>query len=226
MQQLLNVLNSLNRKVKKLIFKTIYKTYLWSASHSAESFLGVRSVEYPFVIEELRENLISSTGKILLVGCAGDPLCTILPALGYETVGLDKKYVAIKYTKFCFVRDDIRKTAFPDEYFDAVVAVSTIEHVGVLESDYDGDKKAMREISRVLKPEGLAIITVPIAPKSKIMKFERKYDLKSLRMLFKDFTIKNQKLFKKDKDGYWVPCSSEELPCDEEAVCLTAMKRA
>lgn len=76
------------------IFKVIYKVYLWLSKYSNESYLGSRSVEYPFVIEELRKSAIPKGSKVLVVGCAGDPLSTILPALGYETYGLDVKHVA------------------------------------------------------------------------------------------------------------------------------------
>jgi hypothetical protein len=56
------------------------------------------------------------------------------------------KHVAIKYPNFYFVKRNIRKTDLPNGYFDAVVAVSTIEHIGVLENDQEGDKKAINEI--------------------------------------------------------------------------------
>jgi len=176
--------------IKRLLFRAIYKVYLWSSKCSNESFLGSRSVEYPFVIEELMKNSIPKNSKVLLAGCAGDPLSTILPALGYETYGLDVKHVAIKYPRFHFVRGDIRRTEFPNNYFDAVIAVSTIEHVGVMEGDYDGDRKAIREIVRILKPGGLCLVTCPITPKAKLTIYERIYGPASLESLFEDFIIK------------------------------------
>jgi ubiquinone/menaquinone biosynthesis C-methylase UbiE len=214
------------RLVKRLSFKLIYKVYLWSSSCSNESFLGSRSVEYPFVIEELRKGSIPEGSKVLLVGCAGDPLSTILPALGYEVYGLDVKQVAIKYPKFRFIRGDVRKTNFPDNYFDIAVAVSTIEHVGMLEGDYEGDKKAIEEIIRILRPGGLCIVTCPIAPRTKLTTYERVYDPAQLERLFKGFTTKVMRFFK-EKNGYWVECSSSELTSNEKSVCLiSAIKRA
>ncbi len=207
-------------QLKKLLFKIIYKVYLWSSKCSGESFLGSRSVEYPFAIEELRKAKICEGSKILLVGCAGDPLSTILPALGYETYGIDLKHVAIKYPNFHFVKGDIRKTTFPDDYFDAVIAISTIEHVGVLEGDRDGDRKAMREISRIVKQGGIVIVTCPLAFKSKITRYERVYDLKSLDSLLNGLVIMNKRLFKKDTSGYWMECMASELSTNDEAVCL------
>jgi len=212
--------------IRGLLFKIIYKVYLWSSKYSSESFLGSRSIEYPFVIEELRKNSIHKDSKILLVGCAGDPLSTILPALEYETYGLDVKQVAINYPKFHFIRGDIRKTNFPDNYFDVVVAVSSLEHVGVLEGDNEGDKKAIKEIMRILKHGGLCLVTCPITFKAKLTTYERVYDLTSLENLFRGFTTKVMKIFK-EKNGYWVECSASELSNSSKSVCLiSAVKRA
>jgi SAM-dependent methyltransferase len=46
---------------------------------------------------------------------------------------------------------------FPDHSFDIVVSFSTIEHI----TSAEGRQKVFYEISRVLKPEGKAIVTVP-----------------------------------------------------------------
>jgi SAM-dependent methyltransferase len=185
--------------IRGFLFKIIYKVYLWSQKYSSESFMGSRSIEYPFVIEELTKNSIPKDSKILLVGCAGDPLSTILPALGYETYGLDVKHVSIKYPKFHFIRGDIRKTNFPDNHFDVAVAVSTIEHIGVLEGDRGGDKKAIEEIMRILKPGGLCLVTCPITSKAKLTTYERVYDPAQLESLFRGFTTKVMTFFKEKK---------------------------
>jgi len=216
------------RLIKRLVFRLIYKVYLWSSSCSGESFLGSRSIEYPFVIEELRKSSIPEDSKVLLVGCAGDPLSTILPALGYETYGLDVKHVAIKYPKFHFIRGDIRKTEFPDNYFNVVVAVSTIEHVGMLEGDYEGDKKAIREMLRILKMNGILLMTLPIASTFRVSSTERVYDIRMLNSLLAELNIRYNLLFyKRDEDGYWNRCSSNELytsNISEAVVLVKAVK--
>jgi SAM-dependent methyltransferase len=153
--------------VKRSIFKVIYKLYLWSAKSSDESFLGSRYIEYPYVIKQIIK-LIPRGSKVLLIGCAGDPLSTILPSLGFKVIGIDLKNVNIRYPDFEFVLADIRKTMFPDSYFDAAVAVSVIEHVGLLEGDIKGDQGAFEELKRILKPEGLLILTVPCSEKERI----------------------------------------------------------
>jgi ubiquinone/menaquinone biosynthesis C-methylase UbiE len=107
-----------------------------------------------------------------------------------------------------------------------VVAVSTIEHVGMLEGDYEGDKKAIEEITRILRPGGLCLVTCPIAPRAELTTYERVYDPAQLESLFRGFTMKVMRFFK-ERNGYWVECSSSELSSNGKSVCLiSAIKRA
>lgn len=54
---------------------------------------------------------------------------------------------------------DGRRLSYADASFDVVYSISVIEHI-----PGDGDSEAMREIARVLKPGGLAIVEIPYAP--------------------------------------------------------------
>ena len=51
---------------------------------------------------------------------------------------------------------DLRKTDFPDNYFDGIVCNHVLEHI-------DDDRLAMAELRRILKPVGWAILQVPIS---------------------------------------------------------------
>jgi SAM-dependent methyltransferase len=88
---------------------------------------------------------------------------------------------------------------FPDHSFDAVTAISVLEHISG-----DGDTSAMSEIYRVLKPGGHLYFTVPCASKyieeflprdvhdqkydSKPVFFSRLYDEDTLRTHLLDRT--------------------------------------
>jgi ubiquinone/menaquinone biosynthesis C-methylase UbiE len=56
--------------------------------------------------------------------------------------------------RFTFHSEDARHTSFPDAMFDAVFAVSTLEHIALFDGDDTGDLQASREMRRVLKPGG------------------------------------------------------------------------
>lgn len=73
---------------------------------------------------------------------------------------------------------DAQKMGFSDNAFDVVYAISTIEHI-----PFDGDIRTVREINRVLKIGGKAIITVPYGlykEGSWGRWFQRTYDYKSI----------------------------------------------
>ncbi len=59
--------------------------------------------------------------------------------------------------KVGLVQADARRLPLADESVDGATAVSTIEHV----TAPHGDRRALREIARVLKPGGVAWLTVP-----------------------------------------------------------------
>jgi SAM-dependent methyltransferase len=52
-------------------------------------------------------------------------------------------------------REDITKLSFPDDYLDFLFASHVLEHI-------KDDRAALSEIRRVLRPDGIAIIPVPI----------------------------------------------------------------
>ena len=52
-------------------------------------------------------------------------------------------------------RSSMEALPFPDASFDAVIANHVLEHIA-------DDRLAMREIRRVLRPDGLAILSVPL----------------------------------------------------------------
>jgi len=200
----------------------IYTIYLWSLDPTELSYQGSRYVEYPFVIENLS---LPEHSKVLLVGCADDLLSTILPTFGYKVYGLDLKPVTIKYPNFKFVRGDIRNTRFPSNHFDAVVAVSVIEHVGLMDSDYKGDKKALKEIMRILKPNRIFIVTVPVVAKALMTEYSRFYDIKSINSLFSGFNVLNKSIFMRDEQGYWIKSLKEHKNGYYGVALVSALKK-
>jgi SAM-dependent methyltransferase len=70
---------------------------------------------------------------------------------------------------------DGRELDFPNNYFELVYSISVLEHI-----PENGDSVTMKEIQRVLKPQGMAIIEVPFSEKEynsyvKNDVYERKY---------------------------------------------------
>jgi len=93
---------------------------------------------------------------------------------GLLSLGIPQLYGLDRITKdikgIIPVIGDIRKTDFPDEFFDFVFCISSIEHVGRDNSIYFpakdpiddwGDFKAIIEMSRIIKKKGKIVLTVP-----------------------------------------------------------------
>jgi SAM-dependent methyltransferase len=60
-----------------------------------------------------------------------------------------------------FAREDARTLGYSSEGFEIVYSMSVIEHV----EGGSGDKQALREMMRVLKPGGMLLVTVPTGPR-------------------------------------------------------------
>lgn len=95
--------------------------------------------------------------SILDVGCGTGAMLHELETYGAVT-GVDGDREAVR---FCRERgfDDVRlldsqRLPWPEETFDVVTAFDVIEHI-------DDDVGTLREIRRVLRPEGSLVLTVP-----------------------------------------------------------------
>lgn len=115
-----------------------------------------------FILEslELKQNM-----KILEVGCGRGYyeklLFTYDPSFFLTGVDLNREYLAkakryMSAPRVKFLLADASNLPFPDQSFDRVIATEVLEHI----SD---DRRVLREIYRVLKPSGVAVITVPNA---------------------------------------------------------------
>lgn len=173
-----------------------------------------RTAEYEFVWK----NLPAVGSTILDVGCRNSLLALRLARSGYKVHGIDIRPYSEKHPNLMFVQSDIFHLPFGSDFFDTVIAVSTIEHIGFgLYGDplhEKGDFKAVQEIFRILKVGGRFIVTIPFTEKYKLAKWqggvERYYDASTLYKLFSSFEIKAQEFFVGRRRFSWVSVSEEE----------------
>ena len=144
-----------------------------------------------------RENIVLSKakkyfkdGKLLDAGFGnGSLIIQLSKNKDLEIYGIDASKKFIDYTKLKLKNahlylGDVTDLKFNENYFDYLVSTEVLEHV-------EQDKKAVKEFYRVLKKNGLCIITVPIDPKSfdhtdKWAGHFRKYTPEQLNQLFKE----------------------------------------
>lgn len=87
--------------------------------------------------------------------------CEILSENSKSVIGVDINAEAISYAKknylhknIEYVKSDVTKTSFPKSSFDVVTSFETIEHL-------TDDKAFISEVHRLLKPNGLFIMSTP-----------------------------------------------------------------
>ena len=190
---------------------TIFKNEYQRSMHTRGPSIDTRYLEYPFVLRNLE---LEGGRKILDVGCVGSPFPIILASLGYRTYGIDIREYRLQYPNFHFIKEDIRHTSFPDYFFERITAVSTIEHIGIAgrygsDEDSDGDKKAVKEMRRILKRNGKIFITVPYGEAKIIRPFHRVYDQKLLQELLHGLIVEKEEYYIK-KNNTWLSTSKSK----------------
>lgn len=89
------------------------------------------------------------------------------PNVGYSSADIDPKKAMYK--------EDITNTSFSDDSFDIIFCSHVLEHI-------EDDHKAMTELRRILKPNGFAILIVPI---------KDEFNGRVIDKTYEDFTIKD-----------------------------------
>ena len=167
-----------------------------------------RLVEYEFVARYLMSP--RRQAAILDIGSASSILAKAINEFGkgkWQVFRID-----IAEESDCDIRMDARMSGFRKEVFSQVICISTIEHIGIGissgDDDEDGDLKTVKEILRILKKGGSAIISVPYG---KIKKLNyRVYDRHALSRLVaainNGFSIAAKKEFYCYYAGRWKRC--------------------
>ena len=89
--------------------------------------------------------------KILDLGCGEGVLVEEYRNLGYDIIGLDENF-----SSEFVIRGDVRETPFSNHDFDLILCLDVIEHL-----NYKSQRSAIAEIRRILKDEGIAVLTLP-----------------------------------------------------------------
>lgn len=179
-----------------------------------------RAIEYPWLLKLLKK-FVPRDARVLDVGCAESLLSHKLVSIGYQVWGVDINDYYLKPSNSIFIKKDIRDTGLPNNFFDAVICVPTIEHIGLpvygqKAVDPEGDVKAIWELWRILKPGGYLFLTTPFAGRAfRIVPGtipERQYDLNRLMNLAKNFNVVIMDIYipiRKDRRIMWVKVPSD-----------------
>ena len=136
----------------------------------------------------------STTGPTLDVGCGTGAVLAELQKQG-EAFGVDLSGTALEFAAerglVNLVKADAQALPFVGETFQSVVSLDTLEHV-------PDDQAAAREIARILKPGGVAVINVPAfrwlwGPHDVALMHCRRYTRRQLKDLLEGAGLKVEK---------------------------------
>jgi SAM-dependent methyltransferase len=194
-----------------------------------------RYIEYPFALSRLPK----PPARVLDIGCAGSYFPLILASIGYEAYGIDIRSYSItdkiKHKNFEFRRESILNTSFPAGFFDAACAISTVEHLGLsgrygAGDDSSADRKSMEEARRILKPNGIILLTIPFGKAKVIRPYSRIYDSSGVAGLAGGFIREEEKYFMQNSDNDWYECDAQEAGSIEATagrypLCLLKLRK-
>ncbi len=158
--------------------------------HAYWAATSERVVERSWLFRETAA--LASGSRILDVGCSESLLSFELASAGFHVVGVDIRDYPLRHPNLQFLRADICDTGLQASSFDAAIALSTVEHIGLgFYGDTHDDATvdgAMREIWRVLRPGASLLVTVPFG-RAALTPQHRIFDSDSLRSLLSRFEI-------------------------------------
>jgi len=105
------------------------------------------------ILDAVRAFVPSASGRLLDVGCGHKPYAPLFLSHVDEYIGLD--LVESPAGNDADIIGSVLALPFDDASFDTVLATQVIEHVAEPQA-------MMREIARVLRPDGRALITAPL----------------------------------------------------------------
>lgn len=191
----------------------------------AEEFSGKRREPWP-ELKFLFDDYLASGDKVLDLGCGNGRFFEFCMNKNVDYLGIDpsEKLIEIAKTRYPqakFQVGDAMQLPFPDNSFDKVYSIAVFHHIPSSESR----SMFLEEARRVLKPNGLLILTVWKFSQPKMRFLLLKYTLQKLLGLSKlDFGDVLDPWGKTNVKRYYHWFSKKELAKPIEEVGLKVKK--
>jgi SAM-dependent methyltransferase len=181
-----------------------------------------RIVELPYALSAMRT--IAPGASILDFGAAESTLSLSLASLGYLVTALDLREYPFSHPLLESVASPLEQWETGARQFDAVLCVSTVEHVGLgwyggSRGDEDGDLRAMRRLLELTRPGGLLVLTVPYG-RPGVDDVQRRYDRRGLDALLDGWDETDRRIVERIDGVTWKPAEDS----DGHAVALVTAR--
>jgi ubiquinone/menaquinone biosynthesis C-methylase UbiE len=155
-----------------------YHNLRFSDDSERESRVGrfYAAIRYGFELYEQRVAVAASRRRVLEYGCGIGSLAFGLTQQADEVIGIDISDVAIERVRreadrrglknTSFVVDNAESMQLPDRHVDVVFGSGIVHHLDI--------PKAMAEVRRVLRPNGVAIFAEPLAHNPALQWYRRR----------------------------------------------------
>jgi SAM-dependent methyltransferase len=199
-------------------------------------FLDERVVEYPWLLSRLQER----PARVLDAGSSLNHAYLLdhprLRVRDLTLVTLAPESQCHWQRRISYVFADLRHLPFRDNFFDEVVSISTVEHVGKVNHLYTRDRRfhendntafgaAVRELRRVCRPGGKAYITVPFGRHTDFGWYQQ-FDARLLDQLVDAFApaLMNATYFRYGDGGWQVSDRASCADCEGFDIHATKYK--
>lgn len=139
----------------------MYIKKIWDKIFREEKVLFPIQEDMPRIVKIFKKHEVK---KVLDLGCGSGKHTIYLAEQGFKVYGIDISTEGLKKTKQRLKERNLKaklrtssiykKLPYENNFFDAIVCIRTINHARI-----ETTQRAIKEIERVLKPEGLIFVT-------------------------------------------------------------------
>jgi hypothetical protein len=191
------------------------------------ALVNERIVEVPFATMALGR--LPHGASILDVGSAESTFPLSAASLGYRVTAVDPRGLPYSHPNLDVLAGRFEDLPTPEQRFDAVFLISTIEHVGlpaygvvprgVVLPGSGADRELLERVSsELLSEDGLLVVTMPYGPEA-VDDFERTYGDDALDRLLDGWTVVERRAASR-RDGVTWEIQGESATVDEDGVMM------
>jgi SAM-dependent methyltransferase len=199
-----------------ICYRVLWKVWRWlhePESSCVPNLLGDRDIEWSWVAAQMP----LGPGEALDFGNGGSLLGLLAAQRGFNVTAVDLEAVKwpYMYPKLNFIQGDILKLSLPEKYYDLVINCSTVEHVGlvgrygVIKNLSDGDLEAMARLKKLMKPDGIMVLTIPVGQDAVFAPMARIYGHQRLFRLLIGYKVEKEVYWVKDRQNRWILSTKE-----------------